>query len=293
MSQRVDATAYYDMYPSSSHQPGDIWVGLPSFGILPDPVTPGLVVTPACDLSNNKVDTVTYLPILSLRRYFSSRSFVPELKRAIKGQMKAAGFENMIDLPDGYSFPTNSDLEAALSVIGDYVTSKNLGNKEQAAINRATSGIRFLRDTIPHLPSSDLLADLRAVLATEFDTVLRRLITNGRPDTHFLPYDEQRAEWSGVAEHSVVLFRYPLSIPLEVLDEAQNVTEDQWPTITQRLRRRTACIVSIPVRPMKRLRVQPRYLSDLITRFTAVFGRIGSPDFTEETIVRFAGEVIS
>lgn len=292
MPQRVDATAYYDFFPSTSHGPGDIWSALPSFGILSDPFVTGIVVTPACDLSNRKVETITFLPVLPLKRFLASASYLPELKRAIAGQLQTAGLGKTLELGEGFSAAEDTDLRAGLQLLEEHVANSSTGKREIAAAERAASGIRFMRESFTNDVGGPLLKYLEELLQVkDFDQTLRRLMTNGRPDTHFLPYDQQQADWSGISEHSVALFRYPLSIPLAILDEAQSVADEQWANSTQRLRRSVPCVSSFQQRPMKRLRMQPRFLTDLLTRFAAVFGRIGSPDFTEDTIIRFTAEL--
>ena len=42
---------------------------------------------------------------------------------------------------------------------------------------------------------------------------------------------------------------------------------------------------------MKALRIRPRFLSDLLTRFTALYSRIGSPDFTEGTVDQYVDQI--
>jgi hypothetical protein len=44
-----------------------------------------------------------------------------------------------------------------------------------------------------------------------------------RPDIHFLPADSKPPSWSAIPEHSVVLFRYPLTAPIELFDAANDI----------------------------------------------------------------------
>lgn len=78
---RPSATAkhYYNSHPSGDHATGDIWANLPSHGLLRETFVPGLVITPACDLAQSKVETITYLPIVEVHEWFGSSSFRAEV----------------------------------------------------------------------------------------------------------------------------------------------------------------------------------------------------------------------
>ena len=120
----------------------------------------------------------------------------------------------------------------------------------------------------------------------------RRLVTNAhRTDVHFLPADELPDRWSTTTEPSVALFRFPFSLPIDVVDLAQTVSESSWTDEVRRLQPMYPCVTALLcARPLKVLRVRPRFLSDLLTRFTALYGRLGSPDFHGERIDRYVGQ---
>lgn len=67
----------------------------------------------------------------------------------------------------------------------------------------------------------------------EFEQTAEKIVRNSyRLDLHFLPADGQPKDWSAVAEHSVVLFRYPMSVPLDLLDAAQTQSLKDWPALS-------------------------------------------------------------
>src|SRR5437868_5830059 len=78
---KVSARQYYDSLPSSEHLPNDIWTCLPTHNLLRCQRTTGIVITPACDLANAKVDTITYLPVISVRHWLTTTAFLPEIHR--------------------------------------------------------------------------------------------------------------------------------------------------------------------------------------------------------------------
>lgn len=53
-------------------------MNLPTHGLLRRNQASGLVVTPSCDLSNRKVNSISYLPILSFTDWVSSGEFIRE-----------------------------------------------------------------------------------------------------------------------------------------------------------------------------------------------------------------------
>src|SRR5688572_11363006 len=96
---------FYEANPSLENSPGDIWHGLPTQGLLPVFRSPGLVITPACDLAQRKVETITYLPIIPVRTWFSTLAALPEIKRAVDGQWGLCCKEQLIDWPLGFLPP--------------------------------------------------------------------------------------------------------------------------------------------------------------------------------------------
>lgn len=87
----VSAKTYYDYVPGPEHRCGDVWQGLPSLGLLGGHKTvKGLMVTPDCDVSNFKTETLTYLPILPIEAYFSTLGYLPVLRREIFERLKCS-----------------------------------------------------------------------------------------------------------------------------------------------------------------------------------------------------------
>jgi len=289
----VSSKDYYDSVPSADQYSGDIWSDIPSFGILPLEFVTGLVVTPACDLANRKAETITLLPVLPIHSYLSSISFLPELKRSLEGQLSAGGMGSLLSLPPGYIRPTKGDLTAMKEMVTSSLSESGLSAKARGSLARAVSGIDLLGMTCTGSVTRDSTEKVKHLMGDKaFGDLLSKIVRNGyRLDLHFLPSDEQKREWAGVAEHSVALFRYPVTVPTELLDLAQATREDAWTGVVDHLSPMYPCADRFSRRPLKRLRVRPRFMSDLLTRFTAVFSRLGSPDFTDNTVARYVKEM--
>src|SRR5688500_442058 len=107
---------YYDVNPSAHHSPGDLWRELPTFGLLPFSQCGGIVITPACDLANNKAETITYLPVISAIEWFGTTAFLPELRRTLDGQWKIVSDEMLLTWPMGYRIPEGHVIAAATEI---------------------------------------------------------------------------------------------------------------------------------------------------------------------------------
>jgi hypothetical protein len=292
--RRISAESYYDSNPGLAHASGDIWSDFPTHGILGQEIVSAMVVSPACDLAQGKVDVITYLPILPLRAYFSSTAALPDVRRAIDGQLAVANLKGLLDLPAIYTIPPVSMLDSAESLLSEHESSGRLGQKERAALLRVAAGLKILREIARPGLSEVAVPDLSLLFGDkEWANMKSRMVTNSyRTDVHFLPADGQRPEWTGVAKHSLVLFRYPLTAPLEIIDAAQDLSLADWPQWCRQTAERVPCAERFGrVRPMKRLTLREEFISDLLTRFVALFVRLGSPDFSADTILQYSKEI--
>ena len=83
------ASDYYDLHPDPAHAPGDIWSDLPVHGLLSRARSSALVITPACDLANRKVDSITYLPILPVSEWCAQRPIEFEVRRNLSNALSS------------------------------------------------------------------------------------------------------------------------------------------------------------------------------------------------------------
>jgi hypothetical protein len=92
--------------------------------------------------------------------------------------------------------------------------------------------------------------------------------------------------------HSVALFRYPLTVPVSLLDAAQDNALTDWTEATSALAVEEPMATLLAARrPLKCLRLQSRFLPDLLTKYVSLYSRIGSPDFTRETVETLSNEL--
>jgi hypothetical protein len=272
---------YFNLVVDSAHATGDIWADLPCLGLLG--VTPirGLVISPACDLSNRKAEMITYLPILPLRRFFQSYAFARDVIAKLNSFLNELKLESL----DAGSFLGGNNaqiqaLEAKISDLKDNAT-------ERAKISAA---VRLLHGDSDQ--DSDM-TDARMLFGRDFERISEKIVRNAlRPDVHFVPSDGYKPEISAVPEHSVVMFRYPITVPIAVLDAAQGDRELEWSDTCEEIARIFPIALSFSShRPEKRARIEDRYMADLLTRYLSLYMRLGSPDFPEGIVAMLSQEI--
>jgi hypothetical protein len=290
---RVTERSYYDYFPPSTHAPGDIWMHLPTHGLLRRDRTTALVVTPSCDLSNRKVSTITYLPIISFLDWVSCRDFLPEVIGSMSSLVEQLG-------PLGISSSTALSSEEMFSIeLAEQLLSLDhkLANAEipkplRNVCERYISGGKHLKRVSGGEPAN--VGDLEVCLTKKrWQQLKSQVVKNSlRSDIYFLPADGNDPEMSPVPKHSVTLFRYPLTAPVAVLDSAQDSSLTDWLVATGALSTHEPMARAFStVRPLKCLRLRDRFLSDLLTKFVALYARLGSPDFSQESVETISREL--
>ena len=82
----------------------------------------------------------------------------------------------------------------------------------------------------------------------------------------------------------MVLFRYPFSAPIQLLECAQDVQLANWDAVMSELRPLVPGIDAFATRPLKRGTLRAGFLGDLLTRFVSMHVRLGAPDLSEATV---------
>lgn len=267
------AQSYYKDLPINQHRTGDIWTGFPSFDLFPNHAAgvPSIVITPACDLYNNKTHTITYLPILTIQELLAMDVGYGLVRPSIKNILVENQQRECADLLDRGGIPDAGTLEVLRSVSTD-------GWRDNARTRymAALSAIESLRignlDTGYHVKS--------ALPKRDWEQFCNGLVTNSfADDLHFLPPEYPVYEFSAIREASVVLFRCPMTIHRKELDRAASAMGSADRTI------------QFPVTPLKVTRLDREFLSDLLTRFARLYIRLGSTDFTKDAIAAFANTI--
>jgi len=291
---RVDAGSYYDTLPGLAHQCGDIWRNLPSFGLLGPKHCSGIVITPACDLSWQKSDTLTYLPIIPIRSYFATDAALPVVVDRVATALQVSGCAPSPQWSaQSYVSPDETELSALESTVEQFRASKQHPARILTALDRVIAGttvLRLINNQAIDPIDTDVLMNL---FGSEWAKIKEKIITNSYSSAlHFLPFDTQDNVFSGVPAHSVALFRYPVTIPLKILNHAQETFDSTWSDKVATFSTPDSLKTAVsPEQPIKLLSLKASFLSDLLTRFAALYNRIGSPDFTKHTVNMYSSEV--
>lgn len=287
----VNAKSYYEFLPSAKDECGDIWNNIPEFGLFETEAVTAILVSPACDISNFKTETLTFLPIISISRYFSTLGFLPTLRREIEERLKSAELELSLDWFDpGYRRPISANVEKEILRLQVEKTQATKNKGRAGHIERAISGLNIVISGGSASPA--MYSDVSSLFGSKWDALKRQIITNSyRPDLHFFPRDGQPVEIPGIKEHSVAMLRYPITIPTEFLSASQHMAASQWREfLGSSLNSGGFGKHFCAEMPIKSLSLKAQFLSDLISRFTSLYGRIGSPDFSRATVEKISNE---
>jgi hypothetical protein len=292
MALRASTNDYYDQLPEPGHAPGDIWLNLPSYGILKKPTVAGVVVTPACDLENEKSETVTYLPVLEIEDWLATAGWLTEIVGATQSVWNEVT-KKLGGTP--VQLPATPRLED-LAVLRQSVPPPESGAKDKKFVElleRLTRGVDAIEAIVdPRCTRAKPSALATLFGAKDWQQKRQRLVSNAlRSDLHFLPaLGRASSPYEGLRRHSVVMFRYPMSAPVGVLDIASDVTLPDWSSAVQQFAALPAAH-SFAERPIRIARLTHRFCADMLTRYCMLYNRIGSPDFSAGTLARLASEI--
>lgn len=291
---RIDAASYYNTLPGLAHECGDIWRDLPSFGLLGDSQCAGIVITPACDLSWQKSDTLTYLPIIPIRAFFGTDAALPVVLDRVVANLTSAGYSPLPTwASESYVAPDDTELASIEAGLAAYRASRQHSARILASLDKSASGIEIIKNIKGEGISPVPALALQELFGAEWQKIKSKIITNSySPALHFLPNDQQSSVFSGVTDHSVVLFRYPMTVPVRMLNHAQETLDSDWSEKVSTMPLSNSLKEAFRgAKPIKLLSLKSAFLSDLLTRFSSLYNRIGSPDFSDDTVKLYSSEV--
>ncbi|MBJ9144283.1 hypothetical protein I5476_09485 [Citrobacter braakii] len=286
ITNKIEAKDFYQNLPSIDHETGDIWLSLPCWGVAKLDQCSGVVITPACDLSQKKAETVLILPVIPISDYLVSKAFFYDVWTELSSKIKNAG--GNVDLDSRFDNPKISHLTNFLHEIEGVKKHKELYNQVIAYIDY----IKYTdMDSIKRKKLSS--PSIEAIFGKKrYETILKKMLTNSyKSDVHFLPAFRNAGDYSAIQNHSLALFRHAYSAPIELFDAAQMSSDSLWPTDQEVL------VTQIPIAkefkswPIKVSKLKDEFLSDLISRYLSMFMRLGSRDFTSHTIDSFLLEI--
>lgn len=281
---KIEARDFYRDLPSFDHETGDIWHNLPGFGLPHNTTTTAIVISPACDLSQKKTETATFIPIIPIQDYLYSKAFYSEIWNEFSGRLKVYGAEAP---PDRFSHPPLALLERAIQAL----ESDPKQSEFRTRLIRYNDYIRYT-ETQPSARTQNRPTIESILTQRKLTELLKRIFSNSyKTDIHFFPAHKTSSDFAPIPQHSIALFRYVYSIPLEILETAQSSREEWWSQDCERMTGLVPLIENFSGYPLKVSRLKDDFLTDLLSRYLGMFMRLGSRDFTKSTIENFANEM--
>ncbi|MDU2938606.1 MAG: hypothetical protein E7B59_05500 [Enterobacteriaceae bacterium] len=286
IANKIDAKDFYKNLPSIDHETGDIWLHLPCWGVARLDKCSGIVITPACDLSQKKAETVLVLPLISINDYMLSKAFFFDVWIELGSKIKNAGFD--VAPLSRFDNPAVSKLTSLLQKIEGENRYDKLRTQLLMYIDyinyTEANGIGRKELSPPCIES--LLGQKK------YEDILKKILTNSyKSDVHFFPAFRNAGEYSAIPVHSLALFRHAYSVPIEILDAAQTSSNLLWSNDRKVLAEQLPIAMAFNNWPIKVSRLKDDFLSDLISRYLSMFMRLGSRDFTSHTIESFVLEI--
>lgn len=191
-----------------------------------------------------------------------------------------------LTVPSRYDLIGVESLERLVNVKSD------AGGKalQQGEIDRLNGYLAYVQASSRGVATATHLRGF--IKADRISAYLGRLVTNAlKPDVHFLPKDGKPDSYSAIPVHSVVQFRYPLSIPIAALAAAESMLACQWTEHTISNSTKIPILRHMPAWPIKLAALQGEFLSDMVARYLSMYIRLGSSDFTEQSVLDMSREI--
>lgn len=288
MNEKIQPKDYYDFFPPNSNRTGDIWRCLPNLWNLKKPHLFGLIATPACDLEQRKTETITYLPIISVQEYLNSSSFYFEIWQDVLAQLSKLKITGIVTPPDRYELPLLDEIEELKSKLFDL---KESDKNKVGSFDRICMYEKYI---VKNNSGQNLTTEEVGSIFTagNFDKILKKIVRNAfKVDIHFLPADEKPIYSSAVPDHSIVLFRHATSIPIEIINSAQYSNDEDWLNKLPGLKTHYPIANLFSDLPIRLATLRDDFLSDLLSRYVSMQIRLGSRDFTDDTVDQYAAQL--
>lgn len=286
----LKASHYYSTVIKIEHSFGDIWRNLPTFGLIPHCTTcDGVMITPACDVAQYKTETLTYLPIIPIEDYLLGSSFMAECRGRVIELYNQIGEDFAIDWPkSGYTIPRVRELSSEVDRLNELHAKYH---KKRNAIESAIAGLILAGNA----ETGDILGTNGGLAAALFDKgwpdKIEKIVRNSfRSDIQFMPALTSTSDSLSIWKHSVALLRYPITIPIQWLDEAQRCDAKSWSDFVSKVKNGGHLLAANFI-PIKILNLNHQFRVSLLSRFASLYSRVGTEDFSTRQVTKFASEI--
>lgn len=260
---------------------GDIWTNLPPHQVLSDVPFAGLVISPPCDiLLEGKTGSVTMLPIVSMDIYFKSRLFVDEIKKKLTKLIPTIKKLAPNIAVSNDSLESKDFLQGLKDILDGISQSKKSGQQKQleCAITLLLQPPKCPEDTVK------LVSDF---LLSGYNELIDNLMAHKDDGLHLLPYMPNSSNYCPI----LVLYKYPYSVPIELLKFASNSDLQNWSSIVLSRKSEYPIYSDCTDRPVRQYRITYRHYAGVISRFIMYYSRLGSPLIHDETITKINGAI--
>lgn len=260
---------YYLQLPTGGPTQGDVWANMPCDS-FEEKLCTGLIITPRCDFAHSKSPVINYLPIISLDKYIRTMGLYPLIEQAINetiGAIRDKSSTLMVDALFELDVPVDEIAYAARENASSMLIQENKRHIEKAIaeFNTKYDRISLLREAMEARELSD--DQVKLINKKRLTAHQRDIIRNNSSDTYFLPPCT-----SLLIEPSIVLLRHILTCPTELMDN----TTHNISSAKTKLRS-----------PQRLLRLESPFIESLMTKFAALFMRVGTRDLPDAAVSSF------
>jgi len=135
---------YYNTLITNEHHTGDVWSNLPTHGLLKAAFLRELSLLLHVTWLSKKLKTLTYLPIMPVRMYLSSTSFLSEIRGQLLNLSDNISFSQCRDLLESNNQISPDDCDRLL----DHLKSLKADGKATAQVSRCRSGLLHMKKTL-------------------------------------------------------------------------------------------------------------------------------------------------
>lgn len=264
------ADMYYIQLPTGGPTQGDIWSDLPS-GNDTNQVCNGLIITPRCDFTHSKSSVLNYLPIISLEEYLISVACFPhiehvidEIRDGLRGKADALNVDHLFELGIPIE-EIRKEVELSTSTLP---RSKQF-EKAKADLEAGHEKMKEMAIllTMPRVT----LYQLKLIFTKKrLLHIQRDLVKNNNADTYFLP------PCTGLLElPSLVLLRHIYTCPIDIVGQSRNAKTE------------ISASSKSGLPPERLLRLNSPFIESLMSKFAALFTRVGTRDIPDDAVQTF------
>jgi len=276
---------YYLTLPSGALTQGDIWLDLPSPMLLPVSKV-AIVITPRCDFAHEKTPSVNYIPAIGFDDYIEGA--LPMLLEREIARLDTQLRDLEIPLPVYEMLELGASTESIVEELGREAEAATLTKRNAADIQRFKENFQKITDLRKVIDSKiqdpTILGSL--IPARELRKFREQLLKNQINDAHMLP------PCIGISSQPLIfLLRHVTSCDIRCVQLAHScLSVEQWESRRNQNLSHLTPLTAFKSMPERVARLKGPFLEQLVSRFVALFSRVGVPDLTNSEFTSLIGD---